>query len=331
MQQICKGIFMVTCAGGISVLKPPVNIYIIPGKNGMIFDAGYGDRRSVDFLLKEISKIRAYCKKHCTGTDLSQIMVSHSHPDHFSGLYELKKKLGLSVLLTSDMSKLITSKKEYRKSYVETLNSGEYRSQKHRLINIFKPVADVLYEKNYGTRFLKRADVIIEADSYININNKLWRVFHCPGHCDDHICLYNQETGVLFAGDNVLRSITTWIGPPRSSLTKYLSSLLYMKKLPGLKIILTAHGSPVLNPKQRIKQILKWRALRTLQVYTVIKHSKQKSLSLDDIVKKIYEGQGWIKYKMAEGWIQLTLEHLEFKGRIARDRSKNKAVCYYCN
>ncbi len=330
MQQICKGIFMVTCTGGISVLKPPVNIYIIPGNNGMIFDAGYGDRRSVNFLMKEISKIRAYCRKHSMGTDISQILVSHSHPDHFSGLYELKKKLKASVLLTPAMSRLITSKKEYRKSYEETLSSDESKSYKHGLINMLKPAVEVLYEKNYGTRFLKQADVMIDDDSYISINNKIWKVFPSPGHCDDHISLYNQETGVLFAGDNILRSITTWLGPPRSSLTKYLSSLLYMKNLPGLKIILTAHGSPVLKPKQRIKQIIRWRELRTLQVYSVIKYSRQKSLSVGDIVKKIYKGQGWIKYKMAEGWIRLTLDHLEFKGRILSDNRKNKRV-YYCS
>jgi hypothetical protein len=48
MQEVYPGIFMVTEKGAWGVLKPSTNIYIIPGKGGIMYDAGYGSRKSFE-------------------------------------------------------------------------------------------------------------------------------------------------------------------------------------------------------------------------------------------------------------------------------------------
>jgi len=37
----------------------------------------------------------------------------------------------------------------------------------------------------------------------VRIGDDDYRVLHTPGHKDDHVCFYSDETGILFAGDLV--------------------------------------------------------------------------------------------------------------------------------
>ncbi len=47
MEEVAEGIFRITEKGSCGAIKPSVNIYIIPGSNGLVYDAGYGTIRDV--------------------------------------------------------------------------------------------------------------------------------------------------------------------------------------------------------------------------------------------------------------------------------------------
>ncbi len=122
----------------------------------------------------------------------------------------------------------------------------------------------------YGIAFVQSHDITIRPGETISINGYTFAIIHGPGHCNDHIMLYDKKEGVLFAGDNILRSIYTWLGPPRSNLQEYYNTLEACLRLPNLKLVLSAHGSPILNPIERIKEIIEYRKLRTRQVYSIV-------------------------------------------------------------
>ena len=48
-------------------------------------------------------------------------------------------------------------------------------------------------------------------DDIIEINGKDWIVLYTPGHADDHISLFNKESGVLLGGDNILRNFKNFV------------------------------------------------------------------------------------------------------------------------
>ncbi len=120
MQEVYPGIFMVTEKGGWGVVKPSTNIYIIPGKGGIIYDAGYGTRKSFQHLFSEYQKIKTKCASRSQHFEVSRVIVSHAHEDHFSGLYKLRKTLGLSIMLSSLTAYYISTKEKYW----ETFNTG---------------------------------------------------------------------------------------------------------------------------------------------------------------------------------------------------------------
>lgn len=77
----------------IPILLNNVKVFIVKGEKTIIFDAGRkGDCNKIISALKE------------NGIDLkdvSLIIISHSHTDHYGDLYELKKRTGAKVAIHS--------------------------------------------------------------------------------------------------------------------------------------------------------------------------------------------------------------------------------------
>jgi len=71
------------------------------------------------------------------------------------------------------------------------------------------------------------------------------RVVFTPGHAANHLCLVQQEDGLLFSGDHVLNGSTTVVDPPDGDMTAYLDSLDTLDAAcaaDGVEFILPAHG-----------------------------------------------------------------------------------------
>jgi len=180
------------------------------------------------------------------------------------------------------------------------------------------------YNKIFGVTFLSNPDELIEEESTIDINGETWDILSGHGHCDDHVMLYRKETGILLAGDNVLRSITTWLGPPRSNLADYINTLERIKKLPGLTRILSAHGSPVENPVERVDEIIRYRHSRTEEIVNIIRAAGQKGISFHRLLETVYPGEGSMRRALVEGWVIVTIQYLEDRGRIRREDDGEK-------
>lgn len=329
MTEVYPGIYMITVQTYFKALKPPINIYVMPGKgNGLIFDAGYGNRKHVAKVLSEISKIKGLEKVKKNNLSIDEILISHAHPDHFSGLNKLKKTLGLSIILTERMAQLIKSGKNYRESYLYIEKKiGRFSKFNYLALKSWAVMGGYFYKWLYGISYIAEPDKIISDNTEIHINDKEWRIFPSPGHSDDHISLYNERDGILLAGDNILRSKTSWLGPPKSDLFKYVNSMEEILSLPKLELILSAHGSPITNPSERIKQIIDWRIHRIEDVFNVIRDSGENGVTFRNIFKQLYPGEGYLKYKMVEGWIKLTIKYLIGKKRISHVIKRGKT--YY--
>ncbi len=332
MEEVAEGIFRITEKGAFGAIKPPVNIYIIPGSNGLVYDAGYGTIRDVRFFVSQFRRIQDEIHLRGKPFNVRRILPSHAHPDHFSGLASLRKKLGLSVVLTRPMAAIIASRQTYRASYntpgsvpVAVANAfiGTLRER------TLGRMVSFLYERLFGTEFIPDPDILIEDNTDIDINGEPWQIIHSPGHSTDHISLYNQNTGILFAGDNILRSITTWLGPPKSDLQAYLRTLEFLLKLPNLKLILSAHGSAITNPRERISELIRWRHERTAHVLKLVRESGVRGIALYEMLNALYEKESWFKHRMGEGWVIVSLEYLERQG-IIRHRIVGKKVYFSC-
>ncbi len=316
VNEIEPGIFLVTQKGLLGSMQPPANIYVLAGRDGLVYDAGYGIKRLVRRLAWEIRRIESYCRGRGEFCSIKRVLPSHAHPDHFSGLAGLREELGLRIILTRNMAGIIRSRSEYRDSYRN--EREEKASALVRIVRdrILRPAMSCFYEAAYGTRFIDNPDNIVDDDGIIETGGRTWRIIPSPGHSPDHVSLYDEGSGILLGGDNILRSVTTWLGPPKSDLKMYIRTLERIRALPHLRRILGAHGSPVDNPRERIDEIIKWRRQRLEQVYDVVVDSGGAGIDKHGVIGALYRNEGFMKRYMADGWIELSLRSLIHDGRI---------------
>ena len=92
---------------------------------------------------------------------------------------------------------------------------------------------------------------------HVTLGGRDWFGLFTPGHTDDHLCLYDEEGGVLLSGDQVLPTITPHISGliPDDPLTQYIESLDRLAELPLVEIVLPAHGQPFHNLPRRTAEI----------------------------------------------------------------------------
>ncbi len=312
---------MITQRGLFPFLKPPMNCYVLAGEDGLVFDAGYGNRRAVRHFIAEFRRIERICRENGTPFNVRRITASHSHGDHFSGMRKLAEALGLEILLTRALAERITSEDRYRDAYEYDRDydamAGRGKLSKI-LLRLIHPLMIAYYRRLFGIDFVTGKYREIPDRGDITVNGRSWMVFPSPGHSEDHISLYDPENGILFAGDNVLRTVTTWLGPPRSDIGLYIRSLGEFQALPKLEIILSSHGNPVQNPAERIREIIRWRETRTGQVLRIILESGA-GVTAREILKRLYpRGQAFKRY-LSQGWVALTILHLEREGKIKRE------------
>ncbi len=309
LKEIYPDIYMITERADGSSLWPSVNIFAIIGSNGLIFDAGYGTRKDVNYLVKNIR----FILKMNPESRISRVLISHTHVDHFAGLKKLGDLLGVKIILTERMARFIKSKKDYFNLYhnkkPEYINESYTKSE--RILNLIKQrLIGLVYRHLIGIKFIQEPDEIIGENTEIDINGEKWMILHTPGHAVDHISLYDPNRGILFAGDNVLSDITTWLGKPWSDISEYMGTLEKILNLPKLEIILGAHGDPITNPKNRIQELISWRNRRVEDVREVIKMRKSDGIYLRDIIRELYPNNNTFYRDMAGGWIELTVEKL---------------------
>ncbi|GAB3366136.1 MULTISPECIES: MBL fold metallo-hydrolase [Giesbergeria] len=92
---------------------------------------------------------------------------------------------------------------------------------------------------------------------------------HTPGHAANHLCLLQEEDGLLFSGDHILNGSTTVIDPPDGNMADYLDSLDRLDALClqyEVEFILPAHGYVLHNARGAIAQLRAHRLAREAKV-----------------------------------------------------------------
>lgn len=200
------------------------------------------------------------------GRTVREIVLTHMHPDHVGGVNALKKHLGEHTTVAA-----------------------------HRLTA----------ESLGGT---VQVDRCIEDGDLIKLNGPpeiSLRALHTPGHARGHLCFFDERTGTLISGDNIVGLGSVLIEPTQGNMCDYLDSLRRMRTLPNLSVIFGGHGPAIANPYTKLDQYISHRLEREQNILQAVIEG---AATPQEIVARVYTDVSPKAHAMAE---QAVLAHLE--------------------
>lgn len=110
-----------------------------------------------------------------------------------------------------------------------------------------------------------------------------WRVLHTPGHAAGHLCLYEEERGMLIAGDMVASEGSILIAPDEGDMREYCTQLARLDAF-GARLVLPAHGAPIREAV--FARTLAHRLMREAKVKDALALTREGTL--DDLLPHAY-------------------------------------------
>ena len=306
-----------------------VNAYLVCGDNEcLLIDTGWNARETFDSLEDQLAEIGVHFE------DISQIVATHIHPDHYGLAGRLKQLSRATIALHYLEKDLIESR---------YINMDNLLTSMARWLYINGVPADVLPQLKVASVEMTKLvtpslpDIALRGGEIIDLGGFTFQVLWTPGHSPGHISLYEPQRKLLISGDHILPNITPHIGlHPQSGpnpLHDYLNSLDTMKQL-EVSLVLPGHEHPFSGLKHRIEQIAQHHEERNAEILTVLNAAPKTAYQ---VATKIT----WMRDTGGTGWNRLgpwdkrmavleTLSHLEAmraSGKI--DKFVRDDIIYY--
>lgn len=200
------------------------------------------------------------------GKPVSQLIVTHFHPDHMGLGGWLSERFGVD--LTMPRMEWLMARMLFLDVEMTNHDAQIPFYVEHGLS------ADVA-EKMFAGRDTYRNRVTappvkhlrIRAGDTLEINGVTWEILVGTGHSPEHACLYSAELKVMIAGDQILPKITPNIGvwpnePEADPLADYLSTLPQFKRLHSDTLVLPSHNYPFRGLHARVDQLIEHHEVR---------------------------------------------------------------------
>lgn len=222
-----------------------LNSYFIRGnERNLIIDTGFNRPECKEALLGGLKELGADYSK-------TDIFITHLHADH-SGL--------VSSIRTEDNT-VYASRQDGH--VINSLHADEYWVTLYEQFRItgLRLTEQLAIDTHPGYCFRpddKKVPMHCVADGdVLHVGDYELTCVHTPGHSPGHMCLYDKNKKIFFAGDMILGDITPNLCPERfalSSLTQYLQSLDKVEAL-DIEHVFVGHRSMLTDLQARIDSL----------------------------------------------------------------------------
>jgi glyoxylase-like metal-dependent hydrolase (beta-lactamase superfamily II) len=264
---------MTEVSPGVYWLKMPstmdgpehVNIYLARGREGFLMvDAGWNTPESFEELQRGLREIGAEVR------DISQIVCTHVHPDHYGMAGRVKKLSGATLMMHHIEAgfigpRYVTMEELLHETDIMLAANGvpgkeadKLRDATVDLVPLIVPIPP---------------DATLHDGDIVATGTFSFRVVWTPGHSSGHICLYEPDKKLLFSGDHILPKITPNISVHPQSienpLGRYMKSLEETRRL-SVELTLPGHDEPFTRLVPRIDQILRHHEERNREMLAML-------------------------------------------------------------
>jgi glyoxylase-like metal-dependent hydrolase (beta-lactamase superfamily II) len=306
-----------------------INTYLVRGDGqSLLVDTGWNAPEAFNSLQEQLAEIGVKIE------EITQIVVTHIHPDHYGLAGRLKQLSGAEIMAHHLEKDLIESR------YV---NMAGLLAQLAEWLRINGVPANELPQLQTASLDLTALvtpvipDVDLHGGETITVGTFSFRVLWSPGHSPGQICLYEPEQKVLLSGDHILAEVTPNIGlNPQSGpdpLHDYLNSLSTMKKL-DTTLILPGHGRPFTGLNTRIEELFHHHEERCAEILRALNSTQRTAYQVATMITWMPE-TGGVNLSKLEPWdrriaVMETLAHLEaMKNEGKLDKITKGDIIYY--
>lgn len=243
--------------------KNDVNCYLVEGDKGYtVIDTGINTKEAMD----EWKKVLA------SGFEIEKVILTHTHQDHIGLAKWFQQDIGVPVhIFELGMNELeerrVPGTRDKLDELIKTHGGPGFplRGKEDTFIYDFEP------------------DCLIKENENVKIGEDYYEPIWTPGHAPDHFCLYNEEKGIMFVGDHILKDISPviglWSGEERNVLNDYYNSLSQMKNYQP-DVSLPGHGHLIYNFSERVSKLKSRHDHRLQEVFESVKHESKTAYRL---------------------------------------------------
>lgn len=244
---------------GIHQLKLPfplqpeelaVNAYLVQGDSGcLLIDTGWNINQAYSAMERQLGEIGLGIK------DISLILITHFHPDHYGLAGRLVQASGAKVALHRIERDFIDSR------YMNMDGLLDQTADILRANGVPEKDLPRLQKASLGVRQYVAPvspQVALEGGETIGQGPYRFEVLWTPGHSPGHVCLLERRAKILISGDHVLPATFPNVGLHSQSgpepLPNYLRSLEAVEDL-DVDLVLPAHEQVFRGLGTRVREI----------------------------------------------------------------------------
>lgn len=316
-------------SAGAKIHRIPVEVFpsfwayvyaVQKGTYCVLIDSGSGTESSHDNLITGLQQVGIQ------PSELTHILITHAHIDHFGGLAKLRGITGAKIGV-HELDWQTVSHHEARLALIG-----------HRLDSFLAGTGLADEEREHVLsmyRFSKAIYQSVPVDfTYGAVDMELdpFEFLHLPGHCPGHVAIRLDD--VIFCGDMVVQGVTPHLSPesinPYSGLDHYLESLRRLQHwAKDARLILNGHDDVINDLPSQIeatKQNILRRMSKALEAL-------REPLTVHEICREVYGEMGgynqmlviektgaYVEYLYEHGLIEITNSPEMEQGAPARYR-----------